>query len=392
MKITSVDLFELKFQYDDKDVISDALSTSAGRQGLLIKISADNGQYGVGEAWSYGNPTRVQRAIIEDQLAPMLIGQDPTNIEQLFQTMYWRTIAHGRRGIEMGAISGVDIALWDLLGKIANLPIYKLLGGHSNVIPAYACGGFYAKDKGMDGLRNEIQGWIDDGYQVFKIKVGRNNDNAALPIKYVANQANSIGLDEDLKRVELLRQMVGDKKIIIDFNASWDAMTMKLAAPRLQEARVDVIEEPFQFEDVQAYRELKQYLPNTQVMGFETEQNEFNFKHFIENGTVDIVEPDVGWCGGISTVKKIAPVAETNFKAVSMHSFGSAVHFAASLQLAAAMPNVFPIESETNFNPLRSDILQSPFTTDEHMNFILSDQPGLGIDIDWDKVAKYQKA
>lgn len=390
MKIVSIKLFELKYQYEKDLIVSDALATSTARQGLLLKINTDDGYYGIGEAWGYGNPTRIQRAIIEDQLTPMLIGEDPTKIEYLFQKMYWRTIAHGRRGIVMGAISGIDIALWDLLGKIAGLPVYKLLGGHNPKVSSYACGGFYANSKGVDGLRKEIQGWIDKGYQAFKIKVGRNNDNPALPIRYVANRNNAVSLDEDLTRVELLREMVGDKTIIVDFNASWDTATMKRAAKRLEAAQVNVIEEPYQFEDNNAYQELRTICPSAQIMGFETEQNEFNFSKIIDNNEVDILEPDIGWCGGFSTVKKIAYEAEAHFKPVSMHSFGSAIHFAASLQMAAALSNTFPIESETNFNPLRSDIMKVPFKIDKKMNFYASENPGLGIEIDWNKVATYQ--
>lgn len=391
MKITSVEVFELKYQYDEEHIVSDALGTSTGRQGLLIKITNNDGLYGVGEAWSYGSPTRIQRAIIEDQLAPTLIGEDPTNIQQLYQRMYWRTIAHGRRGLVMGAISGLDIALWDLLGKIAKLPIYKLLGAHSNVIPSYACGGFYSKNKSFEGLKKEIHSWLDKGYQVFKIKVGRDFGMDALPFKYVANKDNCVSFEEDLERVELLRSMVGNKKIIIDFNASWDAMTMKSVVEKFKELNIDCIEEPFQFEDTDSYNQLRQYFPTTQLMGFETEQNPYNFSKFIDNDVIDIIEPDVGWCGGITAVNKIAHEAEAHFKPVSMHSFGSAVHFAASLQIAATMPNLFPIESETNFNPLRSEILKNNFVTDNKMNFILSDKPGLGIDVDWNQVKKFQK-
>lgn len=391
MKITSVDLYELKYKYNKKLVMNDALGTSKARQGLLIRIETDSNIYGIGEAWSYGSPTRIQKAIIEDQLVPILIGQDPTKIEWLFQKMYWRTIAHGRRGLIMGAISGLDIALWDILGKVANMPIYKLLGGHSNIIPSYACGGFYSNSKSKEDLKDEISGWLNRGYQLFKIKVGRDSGIDSLPLKYVQDYPDSISLDEDLERVTILRKMIGNKKIIIDLNAAWNSETMKYCIDSFADAKVDCIEEPFQFEDINAYQELRKYYPKGLIMGFETEQNPFNFAKYIDKNMVDIVEPDIGWAGGFTTTKKIANEAEVHFKMVSMHSFGSAVHFAASLQMAAAVPNVFPIESEENYNPLRSDILQEGFKTDNHMNYILSDKPGLGINVDWKKVEKYKK-
>ena len=112
--------------------MSDALSVCTARQALLVKIETDTELYGIGEAFCYGSPLRVGRSIVEEQLAPMLIGQDPEQIENLWQTMYWRTIANGRRGVVMAAVSGIDIALWDLLGKMLKAPISTLLGRHGN--------------------------------------------------------------------------------------------------------------------------------------------------------------------------------------------------------------------------------------------------------------------
>lgn len=392
MKITDIKTYELKYIYKKEQIFSDALGTSPARQGLLIKIETDDPEiYGVGEAWSYGSPTRIQKAIIEDQLKPVLVNQDPTAIEPLYQKMYWQTIAHGRRGLIMGAISGIDIALWDILGKVCGLPIYKLLGGHSNVVPSYASGGFFVSKDNKGTLETALKNWVDRGYQVYKIKIGRDRDVPTLPLKYMKNSSGSTTLEEDLHRIEMLRQIAGNKKIIVDINAAWNTEVMNFCIDRLKEIKVDCIEEPYPFENVSAYKRLREVYPETLIMGFETDQNIFNFSKFIEEDIVDIVEPDIGWVGGFTATRKIASIAEAHYKTVSMHSFGSAVHFAASLQMAAAIPNVYPVESEENFNPLRSDITKEGFITDDKMNFIVSDKPGLGIEIDWNKVKKYKK-
>ena len=162
--------------------ISDALSTSAARQALLVRIETDSGYYGIGEAFTYGAPLAVMKYIVEMQLAPILMDQDPVQIEKHWNTMYWRTIAHGRRSMVMGAISGIDIALWDLLGKICHMPVYKLLGACSDMVPSYASGGFYAPGKGIDGLRAELEGYMEKGYQDAKIKIGRNLDRPGSPL------------------------------------------------------------------------------------------------------------------------------------------------------------------------------------------------------------------
>ena len=129
-------------------------------------------------------------------------------------------------------------------------------------------------------------------------------------------------------------------------------------------------------------------MPGISLMGFETEQGLSNFTHLVEDQMVDIVQPDIGWGGGVSELVKIGAMALAN-KPVSLHSFGSAVHFAASLQVAAALPNTECIESEENENMLKSGILKTPFEADEHMNFYVPRSHGLGIELDWDALEQY---
>ena len=196
--------------------ISDALSTSAARQALLVRIETDSGYYGIGEAFTYGAPLAVMKYIVEMQLAPILMDQDPVQIEKHWNTMYWRTIAHGRRSMIMGAISGIDIALWDLLGKICHMPVYKLLGACSDMVPSYASGGFYAPGKGIDGLRAELEGYMEKGYQDAKIKIGRNLDRPGSPLCYMANQECSVTVEEDIRRMETAREVLGTGRLMVE--------------------------------------------------------------------------------------------------------------------------------------------------------------------------------
>lgn len=391
MKITDVKTYQLKTKYDEKHIFSDAMGTNPARQALLIKIETDSNIYGIGEAWGYGNPTPIQSMIIEKQFKPMLVGKDPTEIEKLYQTMYWRTIAHGRRGLIMGALSGIDIALWDILGKACKMPIYKLLGGNSNIVPSYASGGFYFHTKEYS-LEKAVKGWIKKGYQTFKIKIGRDNDVDGNPCKYSADHSGSVTLKEDIDRIALLRKLVGpEKRIIVDCNSAWTTEIFNEASRRLKEIGLTCIEEPYPFENIEGYEKIHEVFPELEIMGFEGEQNIFNFSKITDSHFLDILEPDIGWCGGFTATKKIAAEAEAHYKRVSMHSFGSAVHFAASLQMAAAIPNAYPVEDEVNLNPLRTDIMKEPFKTDDKMNYIISpDKPGLGIDLNWDRIKKFE--
>ena len=385
MKITSVEVIMLRCPCQ---TIADALSVCSSRQALLVKINTDTELYGIGEAFCYGSPLVAGKAIIERQLAPIIIGQNPENIEKLWQTMYWRTIANGRRGLVMAAISGIDIALWDLKGKIYNIPVADLIGRAIDVVPAYASGGFYSPNKNLDGLKSELEGYAKKGYKAVKIKIGRvaASDSS---LKYMADQSLAVSYDEDMQRLEATREIFGKNAIVgADINASWTARAVLKAKADFERVKLNWLEEPVVFEDKEGCRRIVEEMPDISLMGFETEQGVKNYAKMIENNMIDIAQPDVGWGGGISEVLKIGAVASASERKISMHSFGSAVHYAASLQVAAAMYNTERIESEENVNALKTDIITEKFETDKDMNFYVPDKPGLGIELDWNSIEK----
>ncbi|MGL5436442.1 MAG: mandelate racemase/muconate lactonizing enzyme family protein [Lachnospiraceae bacterium] len=386
MKITSVKTILLKWPCA---LMSDALSVCTARQALLVKIETDTQLYGIGEAFCYGSPLTVGKEIIEKQLAPILIGKNPEDIEKLWQTMYWRTVANGRRGVVMAAISGIDIALWDLLGKAAKLPVSKLLGSFSDKVPTYASGGFYAPGKGLGELRRELEGYAQKGYRAMKIKIGRNPGMMDNSLRYMENQEFGVTYEEDMMRLALAREIIGDGKLAADINAAWTAEQVLKAYPDFLRCRLDWLEEPIQFEDVNGCQKIVEKMPEISLMGFETEQGAKNFQHLLDNKMVDIVQPDIGWGGGVSELMKIGAQAYAAGKSMSLHSFGSAVHFAASLHVAAACANTECMESEENENALKTRILKEPFEHDQDMNFYVPQKPGLGIELDWEKIEHY---
>ena len=369
--------------------ISDALSTSAARQALLVKIETDTELYGIGEAFTYGAPLDVMKYIVEQQLGGMLIGQNPVRIEELWNTMYWRTVAHGRRGLIMGAISGIDIALWDLLGKAAHMPVCRLLGEFSDRVPSYASGGFYAPGKDTDGLRSEVEQYMKMGYRDVKIKIGRNPERWHSPFRYMANQEYGVSVEEDYQRVKAAKEIVGDGRLIVDSNASWDAETALTCGRELYKLGVCWLEEPIPFEDLEGMQKISKELSEVSIVGCETQQGLKNFETMVRMDAVDILQPDVGWSGGITECRKIGALAEASSRKISLHCFGSAVLFAASLHLAASMANTEMLESEENQNPLKSDLLTKPFEKDKHMSFYVPQGDGLGIELDWTKMEKY---
>jgi L-alanine-DL-glutamate epimerase-like enolase superfamily enzyme len=185
MKI--VDIRTIPLSYRCEPPYGSAGGMQARRGALLVEIETDERVIGIGEAGVGGGATA---GVIEKVLRPMLIGEDPLLIEGLWQKMFARTRQFGRRGVVMNAISGIDIALWDIAGKVAKLPLYRLLGGCRDRVEAYASGGFYQEGKGVDDLAGEAEGYRARGFNGMKMKIGRNPstqthlrhlvDNAAL--------------------------------------------------------------------------------------------------------------------------------------------------------------------------------------------------------------------
>lgn len=386
MKIISVKAVGLRWECP---VMSDAMSVCKARQALWVTIETDKGIAGIGEAFCYGSPLIIAKHIVEDQLAPALIGEDPAHIELLWQRMYWRNVPNGRTGLVMGCISGIDIALWDILGKAAKLPISTLLGAHCGKVPAYASGGFYAPGKDLNGLKREVEGYRKKGYRDIKIKIGRNPEMGGNAVRYTAGTEFAVSYEADIRRIAAAREIMGTEgRLAADINAAWPAEEVLKASADFHRAGLTWLEEPILFEDVEGLKQIRQELPDISLMGYETTQGCRNFVNLMKENAMDIVQPDVGWGGGISELKKIGLAAQGFSKPVSLHSFGSAVHFAASLHLAASFPNTEAIESEENENFLKTGVVKTPFEHDSQMNFYVPSLPGLGIEIDWDAAEK----
>src|SRR3984957_18479376 len=184
-----------------------ASGVQSRRGGLLVEIETDSGIVGIGESGLGGGATAT---IIEKDLKPLLIGEDPLLIEGLWQKMFHRTRQYGRRGVVMHGISGIDIALWDLAGKIAKLPTYKLLGACRDRVEAYASGGFYQEGKGVDGIAGEAEGYRARGFKGMKMKIGRN-PSTGTHLRQVTGQAEFCEVDpsEDLARIAAARKARG---------------------------------------------------------------------------------------------------------------------------------------------------------------------------------------
>jgi L-alanine-DL-glutamate epimerase-like enolase superfamily enzyme len=292
-------------------------STVSFTRGLLtlVKIETDEGVTGIGP--SYCKP--VIHAAIE-AMRPLLIGQDPVNVERLWQAM-WVPKVVGRRGLTTQAISAIDIALWDLRGKIAGLPLHKLLGGYRDRVPAYIAGGYYASDKSTKDLQSEMASYVEQGVKAVKMKIGG------------MTQA------EDAARVKAVRAAIGpDTRLLLDANCAYRAFEAITFARRVEEHDIYWFEEPVGADDYAGFRRLSQTSPIPIAAG-ENEYTKYGFRDLIAAGGVAILNPDAKIAGGITEFMKIAALAQAHDLAISPHG-SQEVH----TPLAAACPNAVMAE------------------------------------------------
>ncbi|QTQ13602.1 mandelate racemase/muconate lactonizing enzyme family protein [Treponema parvum] len=391
MKISAVETIPLA--HECKIPIADAVGVNRLRKALLIKINTDKGLWGIGEAFLYGCSLQGAKKILEDQFVSLLIGKNPCSAKENYELLCWNSMAFGRAGIVKALISGIDIALWDIAAKAEGLPVGKLLCKetsclHLDKIPSYASGGFYAEGKDKAALEKEAEAYLKKGYSAVKIKIGRNPSRSDSPLKYLPSSCWGESVEKDIERIAAVRSVLGNERILmVDSNASFSAQGAMQILPSLIEQGVAWFEEPIRFEDEDGLKELRAAMKGRmQIAGFETAQGDAVFKNLIDGGCVDIVQADIGWAGGFTGCLKIAELAKKAGKKFSLHSFGSAVHFASSLHLASCLANTDMIESEENANALRSAIVKSPFQADPKMAFYVPEKEGLGIELDWDAV------
>jgi L-alanine-DL-glutamate epimerase-like enolase superfamily enzyme len=221
----------------------------ASRGALLVEVETDGGITGVGEAGVGGGSTK---HVIEQQLRPMLVGEDPLLIEGLWQRMFARTRQFGRRGIVMNAISGVDIALWDIAGKAAKLPVYRLLGACRDRVEAYASGGFYQEGKSADDLAGEAEGYRARGFRGMKMKIGRN-PSTQTHLRHLAANARTCEVEPeaDIERVAAVRRALGPQaKLMVDVNCAWSPSFAIEMGRALEPYKPYWIEEPVATDDI----------------------------------------------------------------------------------------------------------------------------------------------
>jgi L-alanine-DL-glutamate epimerase-like enolase superfamily enzyme len=260
MKIVDVRTIPLSYRCE-KPYMS-AAGGQVARNALLVEVETDTGLVGLGEAGSAGGPLASTQVVVEQELKPLLLGEDPLLIEYLWQKMFQRTRQHGRRGIVMHAISGLDIALWDLAGKVAHLPLYRLLGAYRDKVEAYASGGFYQEGKDIAALVEEAGSYVSQGYRAMKMKIGRNpSTQTNLREMLAMHDQCVVSLEEDLARVEAVRRVLGrEAKLMVDINCAWSPALAIQMGRAMEPQNLYWIEEPVATDDIKGSAEVARAL------------------------------------------------------------------------------------------------------------------------------------
>jgi L-alanine-DL-glutamate epimerase-like enolase superfamily enzyme len=372
--------------------VYDANYLMATKPALLVEVETDEGLVGLGEAAHFGGPLRSTAAVIEGELRDHVLGEDPRDIERLWERMHQRAYKHARGGLVIAAMSGIDIALWDLRGRLAGEPLWRLLGGYRRRVPAYATGGFYAEGKGIHELCQEMEAYCRHGFRAVKMKVGRNSEIEGSPLRAMAHRGIcEVSLTEDLARVRAVRDTVGPEvRLAIDANGAWDVPTAVKMGRALEPLDIYWFEEPVSPDDLAGSAEVAGKI-SIPVAGYETcSYGKVSFRDYIQARAVHFVQPDVAWAGGLTESLKIAHLAQAWNLPLAPHIHGSAVAVAAALHLLGAVSNASLAETVFPAHALMSDLVREPLVVDHTGHIELPERPGLGMELDPKVVAKYR--
>ncbi|HXZ43645.1 MAG TPA: mandelate racemase/muconate lactonizing enzyme family protein [archaeon] len=386
------DVRTIPVEYPLSRPVFDANYIMATKPALLVEVETDEGLIGLGEAAHFGGPLRSTQTVIEGELRDHLLSEDPREIERLWEQMHQRAYKHARGGVLIAAMSGIDIALWDLRGKMTGMPLWRLLGGYRRRVPAYATGGFYAEGKGVRELCDEMHGYCQHGFRAVKMKVGRNSDVEGSPLRAMAHRGVcEVPLAEDLARVRAVRETIGsDIRLMVDANGAWDVPTAVKMGRAMEPFDIYWYEEPVSPDDLMGSAEVaaKVMIP---VAGYETcTYGKVGFRDYIAARAIHFVQPDVAWCGGLTEALKIAHLAQAWNMSLAPHIHGSAIAVAAAAQLLGAVANASMAEMVFPAHPLMADLVREPLVVDRTGHIELSDRPGLGVELEPDVVSKYR--
>ena len=387
MKITSIKSHVLRYELDKE--LGYSQQYYKHRTAHLVEVETDEGITGWGECFGPGYIALANKYIVEKVIQPLIKGDNPLKKEYIWHKVYNLLRDSGQKGMPIQALSGIDIALWDILAKKSNLPLYQLLGGKTNdKIPVYGYGMMLQKktvEELCELFKNEASQIKEKNFKAMKMKIG-------------------MGPKEDLKLVSAVRDTIGSEfKLMVDANHAYNKNDALYVGRGLDEMNIYWFEEPVAPEDYDSYKELKETL-KTNIAGGEAEFTKYGWNQLIKNNCIDIAQPEVCGLGGITEYLKVSALAQSNFIPIVNHVWGSALSVAVNLHLLTTLPDMpgglFPTKSMLEFDTTEKNI----FITDlAEEKFSILDQVknkngfaspleniGIGINPNKDFIKKYE--
>jgi L-rhamnonate dehydratase len=368
MKITDVSAIVLK--------LPDISSAADGTQDdLIIKVETDEGITGYGEV---DTAPYVGKAVVDAYMShgtcyglkEVVTGSDPFDYEQIWNDMWSKTYYYGRSGPVIHVMSGIDMAIWDIMGKATGKPVHKLLGGsYVKKVRPYASA--LMPDR-KEEVRTMVEKYASLGYTAIKFGWG--------PLGY--------NIKSDIELIETARKTAGDHiELMIDIGKRYKLKQAMQVARALEQMNIYWLEEPLPAEDYEGYRRLTESTTMRIATG-EEESGRQAFARLIHESLVDVIQPDISRCGGLTEAKKIATMAADHNIILVPHAFKTGILVAASIQLIAALPQVPFLEFSVTESAIRKELLQKPFVQKD--GFVeVPEIPGLGIELNPEVIKKY---
>lgn len=359
MKI--VDLLVRAYSAPHETPIANGKYTYAATEIVVCEVITDEGLSGIG--WAHGSKIVIDTML---DLKGRILGQDPFNVERIWDLMYLPKI-YGRKGFETRAISAIDIALWDIKGKVAGRPIRQLLGGYYEEIPAYIAGGYYEYKKGHEGLRSEMRQNLASGAKAIKMKIG------------------GLSITEDLERIDVVRDCVGnDISILVDANNAYNRIDAYKMGKELDKRDIYWFEEPLSPDDMEGCAELCRRIDTPVAIG-ENEYTRWGFKQLIDSHAAQIFNADAQVLGGITEWKKVADLAMASHILVAPHG-DQEIH----THLVSAVPNGLIAEYyDNNTNSLLKEMFSDSIHLAENGTIKAPGGPGLGVKVNFAAMEQY---
>jgi L-alanine-DL-glutamate epimerase-like enolase superfamily enzyme len=360
MKIRAVEVE--RFRWERTVPLTDGNATYTHVNLTFVKVHTDEGITGIG----LGSGGAIEQATVE-QLTPLLIGEDPIDVERLWSKM-WVPKLVGRRGLTTRAIGSIDMALWDIRGKVAGLPLYKLLGGYRDRVPTYIAGGYYEPGKGLRELAAEMEENVRLGARAVKIKVG------AAPIA------------EDVERVRVARDAIGPGvTLMIDANCAYRAYEAIQLARKIEKYDIFWFEEPVVPDDYDGHRRVAQATSIPVATG-ENEYTRYGFRDLIRNECAAILNPDAKVLGGITEFMKVVALSQAADLHVAPHG-SQDIH----IHLTAAISNGLILEFyRGNFDPMWGRVYHNTMVLNDDGTVSPPNTPGIGLDPNYKELAPHR--